>query len=274
MTNFDIEELHAELVNSGILTEDQIEAEIKKKAREFQGFMSMEAILYLIAKENGIIMESSLSDHEIYQVHENEFEVDYDELTIKISDIQENMSSLVLLGKIEKVYETRTFAHKNGTPGMIGSFILNDGSARIKVNLWNDQTEIIKNEFFKENVLVRIINAYPKLDRNKRLEINLGKKGQIILAPDDVDYVRFPLLKNLNLSETTIPQKIQIRDLHERTGFIPHVEGVVAEIISFDEKMLDKGTKTFLLKFLIKDESGIMHVIAWDMIAVTVLKQI
>ncbi|GAI70123.1 unnamed protein product, partial [marine sediment metagenome] len=179
-----IDDLYQKLLESGF-SEEELERQVQSKAKEFAGFMSKQGILFIIAKENGIYLQSSDINEQLYK--EFEEEIDYDDFMIDISEVKEGMSNIVVLGKILQIYETREFTRKDGTPGIVGSFLLGDISQTIKIILWDDKVDITKNKFFRKNELIRIVGGYCRMGRESNLEVHLGRKGRIVLSPDNVN---------------------------------------------------------------------------------------
>ena len=269
-----MDELYDTLMNAG-LSEDEIEKQILQKAEDFQGFITKKGILFLIAKEMGLSIQSSEIEPELYE--EFEEDIDYDEFTIKISEVQENMSNIVLLGRIQKNLGIRHFNRKDGTPGVVGSFLLNDGTKSIKIVLWSDHVKVMESEYFKINEIVRIIGAYSKMGINKLLEIHLGKKGKILLSPKNINPGKIPQIRP-NLIESVPkmnnnPNKI-IQKIQNLNGFIKNVEGVITNIDEFKEIDKKNGEKSFLLKLIISDETSSIKLILWDMKAIECLRLI
>ena len=61
-----VEELYQKLLDSGI-SEAELEKRVRNKASEYGGFMSKQGILFLIAKEKGIYIQSPHEDDQFYQ---------------------------------------------------------------------------------------------------------------------------------------------------------------------------------------------------------------
>jgi len=267
-----IDDLYQKLLESGF-SEEELERQVQSKAKEFGGFMSKQGILFIIAKENGIYLQSSDINEQLYE--EFEEEIDYDDFTIDISEIKEGMSNIVLLGKILQIYETREFARKDGTPGIVGSFLLGDISQIIKVILWDEKVKITKNKFFRKNELIRIIGGYCRMGRDSNLEIHLGRNGRIILSPENVSNNMEKKLNNLEYDQSQIdtPQNStsKIKDLIERYNYIKKIQDLI-QIEEFKEVNTKTGEKTFLLKLILSDESKEIRVIIWGMNAIECLK--
>jgi len=268
-----VDELYQKLLESGI-SEAELVKQVLNKESEFGGFMSKQGILFIIAKENGIYVQSPEISEQLYE--EFEEEIDYDEFTIELSEIKEEMKKIVLLGKVLQIYETREFSRKDGTGGKVSSFLFGDISQTVKVVLWGDKADLVKNEYFRVNELIRIIGAYCKKGKNNNLEVHLGKRGKIQLSPEITN-------KNLRLRLDSIKVKSQnginfnskstskIKDLVESFSYIKTIQGQV-QIEEFKEINKKSGDKTFLLKLFLNDDSATIRVIIWGMLAIECLK--
>jgi len=268
-----VDELYQKLLESGI-SEAELEKQVQNKESEFGGFMSKQGILFIIAKENGIYIQSPEISEQLYE--EFEEEIDYDEFSIQLSEIKDEMRNIVLLGKILQIFETRDFTRKDGTGGKVSSFLFGDNSETVKVVLWGDKADFSKNEYFRVNELIRIIGAYCKKGKDNNLEVHLGKRGKIILSPEIPN-------KNLRLRLDSIKVKSQngreikskstskIKDLVESFKYIKTILGQI-KIEEFKEINKKSGEKTFLLKILLSDDSATIRVLIWGMFAIECLK--
>ena len=271
--NISIDELYRKLLDSGI-SEAELEKQVQHKESEFGGFISKQGILFIIAKENDILVQSPEVNEQVYE----EFveEIDYDEFTVVLSELKEEMRNIILLGKILQIHELREFSRKDGSVGKVVSFLIGDGFQKMKVILWDDKVDIIKNEFFRGGELIRIIGAYCKKGRNDNLEVHLGKRGKIILSPE-ISNKRLKLqldsIKDIIPSEIKSKKKItsKIKELVDGFDYITRIQGQV-QIEIFKEITKKSGEKTFLLKLILSDDSATIRVIIWGMYAVECLK--
>lgn len=267
-----IEDIYQILLNTGI-TEDEIERMVNKKYNEFQGFMSKQAILYLIAKEHGLVITSPNSNDTI------QYEIDYNDFAIPISEVTETMSNIVITGRIIRNFRIKNFMRKDGTPGIVGSFIIGDASEMIKVILWNNHTKIMENEYFQVGEIVQVIGGYSKVGVNDEIEVHLSKRGKIILSPKDGDFSQIPELdsfKDLELKKVKSVKNdssLLIKELYKREGFIKSITGII-QIKDFKEIIKKNGKKIFLLRLILSDESSSIQVVIWDMNAVESLKML
>jgi len=267
-----IEDIYQALLNAGI-TEEDIERQINEKYNEFQGFMSRPAILFLIAKEQGLDIASSNSTEMI------QYEIDYNDFAIPISSVTETMSNIVISGRIFKNFGTKNFVRKDGSTGKVGSFLMGDKSGIIKIVLWDDQVEIMDKEYFQVGEIVQLIGGYSKVGLNDEIEVHLSKTGKIILSPKDVNRSQIPKLdsfKDLKLQGSISlkeDSRLSIKELYDKEGFIKSITGVI-KIEEFKEIMKKNGEKTFLLKLILRDDTSSIRVLVWGMKAVEYIKNL
>jgi len=268
-----IKELYQKLIDFG-LSKKEIDVQIKKKSKEYQGFISEQGILFIIAKENGINLQSSDIGSEVYA--EFEEEIDYNEFAINISEIREGMSNIVLVGKIIRIFKPYNFTRKDGSEGIVGSFLIIDSSGVIKIVVWDENVKVMKNRLFQEQTVVQLIGGYSKIGTNMKQEVHIGKRGQVVLSPDDLSLKKRKALEDLHLKKIADETKYQkpelkIDDLVKQHKYISQIQGNV-QIQEFKEINKSNGEKNFLLKFLISENSMSIRVLAWGMHAVNCLK--
>ncbi|MFX0005462.1 MAG: hypothetical protein ACFFA7_06135 [Promethearchaeota archaeon] len=275
------EEIYQALLDAGI-SEQEINENITEKEAEFQGFMTKPAILYLIAKEQGVNIDS-IENKEILN-HITEEIIDYNDFAITISSIVENMRNIVIVGMVETVFQVGAFIKKDGTSGRVGSFKICDNSDCIKVVLWNENVEILENELFKKGEIIQIIGGYSNKGRDGKLEVHLGRQSNIILAPENVKLPEIVNSKNAKYQPSEHSSEIlkenskkkskwTIQNLFEKDGFIRFITGEI-QVDFFKELTLKNGDKSFLLKLILSDESASIKVNVWGIRAVECLKLI
>jgi replication factor A1 len=261
------------LLESGF-SEEELERQVQSKAQEFGGFMSKQGILFIIAKENGITLQSPDVNEQFYK--EFEEEIDYDDFTIDTSEVKESMTNIVLLGKILQIYETREFTRKDGSMGAVCSFLLADSTKTVKIVLWDEHAKTAKNEYFRVNEFVRLIGGYSKAGKTGNLEVHLGRKGKLVLSPKDLSQRARDKLNSVNIEQNreksykTVPKE-SLKEFILQNKFVSSVEGQV-KIEDFKELELKSGEKSFLLSLLLDVESFEIRVKIWGMEAIECLK--
>lgn len=269
------EDLYQALIKEG-MSEGEIETAIKQKKQEFGGFMTTQGMLFLIAKEHGIPLRKSEIASENNDVLEEE--IDYDEFTLQAKDLKEGMANIVLIGKISKTFRINEFSRKDGSIGMVASFIIQDVSATVKIVVWDEQAKILQSKYFLEGVLVRIIGGYSKMGKNGEIEVHVGRNGKLVLSPENLNSNIKNQLDGLEIKHygdiKPNTSSIPLSTLMNENKFISHVEGIV-QVEEFKELTLKSGENSVLLKLIITDsyeESA--RIILWGDIAENCLKEI
>ena len=265
------DQIYQALLDTGF-SEEEIDKQINEKLMEYHGFMTKQAVLFLIAKENGINIYSSEYNNEIQK--EIEELIDYNDFAIPISNIFEGMQNIVIAGRIIEIFGIKSFIKKDGTPGIVGSFQIRDKSESIKIVIWNTHKEIMENEFFQKGEIVQIIGGYSKRGIDNNFEVHLSRQGKIILAPEGVILPEVNKYEHQDLSKEKVVEtssKFSIKALRNKEGFIKFVKGTV-QVDEFKELTLKNGEKSFLLKLILSDESGSIKINIWGMDAVEYIK--
>ncbi len=267
------EDLYQTLITEG-MSEEEIEVAIKQKKREFGGFMTLQGMLFLIAKERGILIRNPDLDLNVYKAAEEE--IDYDEFTIPINKIKEGMTNIVILGKLIRSFRIREFNRNDGSMGMVGSFIIQDATDAIKIVAWDEKVKPLQSDYFKEGTFMRVIGGYSKLGREGALEIHVGKKGKLVLSPENINAKVKDKLDSIQVKDSKRNIKdvttVSLKTLMDENKFISHVEGVV-QVEEFKEVTLKSGENSFLLKLILTDRNdNSARIIIWGEDAVNSLK--
>ena len=274
---YDVQGIFNALMKEGF-NESDIEEKIKEKVSEFSGFITNEGAAFLVAKELGLNVSSPFIEGDPNAFLEQE--IDYDEFTISISEIKEGMSNIVLLGFISKIFQPREFKRKDGTMGKVGSFFLSDPSGTVKMVVWDENADLLSSKYFRVGEIVRFIGGYTKIGRDEKFEVHLGKRGKLEIAPKEVNKKKLKILEEFRDSqepkrfEPIIKNSIKIEKLNSEEGFYHEIAGTISKILEFKEFTKDEGTKSFLLKLCLEDETGSIPILIWDMKAIECLKLI
>ncbi|MFX0032386.1 MAG: hypothetical protein ACFE8E_04930 [Candidatus Hodarchaeota archaeon] len=222
------------------LTRSEIHNLVEEKKGELKGLITDEGALFLIAKEYGVDVRSENVDL-------------LKDIEINISDISLNMKNLTLIGRIKDIYKIYDFVRENEEKGYVGSFLLNDNTGDIRIVVWNEHVNIFNDQNFKENELVKILNGYAK-EGKYGIEIHIGRMGKVILSPDDVDYKKYPKIKE---------EFIKINKINNKLKSVS-VEGKILNkfpIKTFDRSSGETGS---VESIIIMDNTGTSRITFWD----------
>jgi len=149
------------------LSDDDIKGKIKAKLDSLNGLVSEEGAAYIIANELGVKL----------------FEKQTNSKELQIKDILAGMKSVDTMGKVTRIFETRTFT-KDGAESKVGNFIIADETGPMRIVLWDTQRiKLIEDGSIKEGDVVSIKNGYVRTNKFQggSKEIHLGLRGQLVL---------------------------------------------------------------------------------------------
>ncbi len=136
-----------------LLSQEELENEIATKIDQFQGLLTREAAIKLIAKEKGLLKQ--------------------EQRVCKINDIPKSGRKISFVARILRILPI--IKYHNGKVSR--TVVLSDNTGRIKLKLWAADLELFSR--FKIGDLVEVKNAY---ERNG--ELGLGYSGEIkIIKP-------------------------------------------------------------------------------------------
>ena len=164
MLQMSLTEIKEKIVETGNITEAELDDKIKKKLDQLSGLISKEGAAHIIANEMGVKLFESTSGK------------------LKINNILAGMRNVETVGKVVAVYEKREFQKADGT-GKVGSFIIGDETGTIRIVCWGGQADILDE--LEKDVIVRVISGYTR-ENNGRKEIHLNDRSKIITNPEGV----------------------------------------------------------------------------------------
>ncbi len=223
------------------LSKTEIQSLVEEKKEELKGLISDEGALFVIAKELGV--EVSGENQELLN-----------EIELNISDITLNMKNIVLVGRIKDIFNLNSFKKSNGEVGYVGAFKLHDNTGDIRIVLWDDQVNVFKDERFEKNEIVKILNGNAKQGRYGGIEIHIGRFSKIVLAPEDVDYKKYPKIKE---------EFKLINEINENLGSIS-IEGKVMNRSPVREFTRKDGQNGKVCSLTVRDSSGKTRISFWN----------
>ncbi|NVM19233.1 MAG: DUF2240 family protein [Candidatus Lokiarchaeota archaeon] len=223
------------------LSKNEIQTLVEEKKEELKGLISEEGALFVIAKELGVDVASE--NQELLN-----------EVELNISDITVNMKNIVIVGRIKDIYNVNSFNKSNGETGYVGAFLLHDNTGDIRIVLWDNQVSIFKDERFERNEIVKILNGTAKNGRYGAIEIHVGGFSKINLAPEDVDYKKFPKIKD---------QLVKIQDINEDLGSIS-TEGKVMNRFPVKDFIRKDGQNGRVSTIILRDSTDKVRITFWN----------
>ncbi|HLC51869.1 MAG TPA: OB-fold nucleic acid binding domain-containing protein [Candidatus Nanoarchaeia archaeon] len=163
MYKIPLNEIKSKIIESKMLTSEELESKIKSKINELSGLISEEGAAHIIANELGIELVKSTE-------------------SLKIKELYAGMRNVSTVGKVIRKFEVREF-NKNNREGKVCSIMLGDETDTIRVVFWNDQVDSLAN--VNDNDIIILKDVYVK-ENNGGKEIHFGDKGGMEINPAGV----------------------------------------------------------------------------------------
>ncbi len=220
------------------MTRETIMNLINKKREDAGKLLTMDGAAYLVANE----LDLNLSDEVTLKTK------------INIKDLIVGSNDVSIAGVVRTVYPVSTFTRKDGKEGQVARVVVSDETGTISIVLWDEKTEIIKQEKISPNQNIRIEHGYVKTSLNGRPEINIGQKGAVTILSSN---------SSTNRSVTVKQGFKKIRKITEDDYYI-NLVGVVlstSPVTVFTRKDNSKGQ---VMRVRIADETGRIRIVLWD----------
>jgi replication factor A1 len=161
------EEVLEKIVEETEAEEEDIQEEVEEKMDEFEGLVSEEGAIHLVAKEYGV---------NIQEAAENDLDIE---------NIVPEMRKLNIKGRVLNISDLNTFERddEDEEDGKVQNILLGDDTGTIRITLWDEQTEIA--EKIEEGDPIQISGAYTIEDDQGRAEIRLGDSAQVAMADEE-----------------------------------------------------------------------------------------
>jgi len=221
------------------MSREDVLKKIYEKKRSAEDYFLDEVAARIVAMELGVEIQ-------------NEEETSKAEITIK--NLVSGLNDVTIVGRVVAVYPVQTFPRSDMTQGKVSRALLTDGTDTIKLVLWDDQVELVETGKLQQGQIVRVLHAYVRESFDGKLELHLGKKGELEIAPQDVDEKRFP--------HTVEPmEKIgQVTPEKKKTS----VQGFVVSASAVSEFTRKDGTSGKVRRLRLRDETGDIAVAIWN----------
>jgi len=218
------------------LTRRMILQMIEDKIKEAKGFLTVESAARAVAAELGLeIVSVSLTRG------------------ISISNLVSGLGDVTVVGRVLHVNSPRTFIRSNGEEGRMRSLYIADKTGVLRVMLWGEKADLNKpSEMIGK--IVRFSHGYVRRGYDGKIELNIGSRGNVEIAPPDIPEEEFP-------SVTRFFVKInQIRKSKARVNTI----GLIVNVYPVTIFTREDGSTGKVRRLELKDESGRILVVLWN----------
>ncbi|MCD6248311.1 MAG: DUF2240 family protein [Hadesarchaea archaeon] len=170
----------------------------------------------------------------------------------KIADLKPDLSDVDVVGRVTAVSGPKTFERPDGSIGKVASVMLIDGSGQTRVSLWDEKAEVVGK--IKPGDAVKLENAYVRSGWQDKPELHVGRRGRIILNPEDPEVNELPKVERRLLKVGEIEVDMPTLD----------VAAKVAQKFQPQEFSRDDGSSGKVMNVILADETGSIRASFWD----------
>ncbi|MFX1370533.1 MAG: OB-fold nucleic acid binding domain-containing protein [Promethearchaeota archaeon] len=220
------------------LSLSEIREKVKEKQEELKGLISAKASLLLLAREFGIS-------------HSNSKKI------TEISSLTLGMKDITVVGRIRFLHRLNSFK-RDLWMGKIGTFTIFDKTGCVKVVLWNEQTEIMRN--LRPNLLIKINGCNVKSRKNEEMSLQLEHDGDIQINLSVMKEKDYPIYQQKEFQVWHI-ESGEETEYHNDLVTVSVCIMDIKDIKVFERK---DGLKGQMRIVIIADSTGIIKVTFWN----------
>jgi len=227
------------LVSRRDLSRNDVLKKIYEKKRSAEDYFLDEVAARIVATELGVEIRG---ENEAFSGE------------INIKDLVSGLNDVTIAARIIAVYPVQTFSRSDLTEGRVARMLLADGTGTLKLVLWDDKIELIEARKMQQGQIVRVLHGYVRESFDGKLELHLGKKGDLEISPKDVDESRFPhTVDFMDKIGRLTPEKKRIS-----------IQGLVTQAFPVSEFTRKDGTNGKVRRLRLKDETGEATLVLWN----------
>lgn len=231
------EQIVEQIIEETELGREKVLEKIEKKQEELSGFITPEGAATIIARNQGVTIERK--EPEVQK--------------LLIEDLSEGMSNVDIVGKVSRIFDPREFERNDGSKGQVANIVLRDKTGEIRVVLWDKMVNLISEREIQKGSTIRLKGAYIKKGRSGKPELNIGRRSEVEINPEDERVEDLPSLSDA---------KVKISDLNPNLEFVDIIGRVIAVTAAREFERSDKSVgKVSTLRII--DETGQCRVSLW-----------
>ena len=167
---------------------------------------------------------------------------------ININDINLNLKSILLEGKVIQISPIREFIKKDGGSGRVNSLTLLDSTGSIRITFWNEDIE--KLSTLKVNDTISITNLNPRLSTLDQKTIDLTANKNTIMTKKKIELdIKGEFIKD-------------IKSLQKNKGVVSF-EGIITSVDNLKTVSLKSGEDVSLLGLIVSDDTDGIRITVW-----------
>ncbi|GAI39471.1 unnamed protein product, partial [marine sediment metagenome] len=173
------------------------------------------------------------------------------ETKVRIADLKPELTEVDITGRVVTTSDIREFERPDGTTGKVASLILMDSTGQVRVSLWDERTELVKD--LKSGTAVKLENVSVRSGLRNRPELSLGSRGRLLLNPPEQEVAELPELPERPFKLEELEASMPTVDLAAR----------VRRKLPLQEFKRDDGTSGKVISVILADETGTARASFW-----------
>ncbi len=158
------------------MSKEEILLRIRNKQRELSGLVSEEGAAYIVANELGV----KTRNHVVESI-------------LKLKEINPEMKSVNVMGRVKAIYGPREFTTKTGVRNKVANLEVVDLTGPGRIVLWNmHDIEKLEKGIVNVGKVIKVKSGYVREGLNGRLEVHVGNRGILVENPEDYREDEFP----------------------------------------------------------------------------------
>jgi replication factor A1 len=218
------------------LTAEELQRMIQTKIEGAGRLLTEEGATFMVANEFGI----DLSNGNVVGTG------------MKVKDLIIGANDATIIGVVSSISLPKSFVRRDGVEGQVARLVVSDDTGSIRVVLWNEKTSIISEGKVSQNQTVRISHGYVRKGLTGNPELNLGRRGTVVVLSSTPAFEPITLQRSLK----------KIRDLTE--GNLVNIVGVVKGLSQISSFKRANGTQGQVMRIRLADDTGRVRAVLWD----------
>jgi len=188
----------------------------------------------------------------------NEFGIDLSNGNVvgtgmKVKNLIIGANDATIVGVVSAMSPPKSFVRRDGVEGQVARLVVSDDTGSVRVVLWNEKTSIISQGTVSLNQTVRISHGYVRAGLTGDPELNLGRRGTVVVLSSTSAFEPVTPLSSLK----------KIHDLREGDYFVNFV-GVVKGFSQVSSFKRANGMQGQVMRVRLADDTGRVRVVLWD----------
>jgi ssDNA-binding replication factor A large subunit len=171
---------------------------------------------------------------------------------IRIGDLTSGLGDVSLSARIIYVFPPRRFKRGDGREGKVLRILLGDKTGTADLVLWDEVADRASAMRLNPGKMVRILHGYTR-ERRGRVEIHVGRRGEVYLETMDSSDEDYPPLESFFLTPGEVME----------TGMV-NLEGVVVEKNPESSFQRSDGSLGKVARLTLEEGGGRINLVLWD----------